>query len=204
MALVGYFDEFLVVRGDQLTGNITVDLLNSSSYLLNFPVGWREITNLTERYQSSSGILTFVDNLGFLYGSQEGVGCEDQDMTVITTHKITLTVRNVAQPALQDICFHYPGEEEQQSICFPGPSLKPNNCSTFVSTFFSLEEEMEVIFPTTNKNILVNEKERMVNPYLIGLKIDNRSIELDEKLIQIEFQHETMEVPCDHRILNHF
>lgn len=194
MALVGYFDEFLVVRGDQLTGNITVDLLNSSSYLLDFPVGWREITNLTERYQSSSGILTFVDNLGFLYGSQEG--CDDQDMTILTTDKITLTVRNVAQPAQEDICFYYPGEAEQQSLCFPGSSLKPNNCSTFVSTFFSLEEEMEVIFPTTNKNILVNEKERMVNPYLIGLKIDNQSIELDEKLIKIVFQHETIEVTC--------
>ena len=38
MRLVGFFDQFLVERKDQMTVNITTELLNSTSLLLNFPI----------------------------------------------------------------------------------------------------------------------------------------------------------------------
>ena len=202
MRLVGFFDQFLVERKDQMTVNITTELLNSTSLLLNFPIGWKEINNLTERYQTTSDILNFVDNLGLLYGENR---CEEE-MFTIATPNISLSIKNVAQPPADDICFDHPSQHGQQgrkTICFPGPSL-PNNCSTLVSTYFALEDQMDWMFPKTMKSrsntsnadsfIMVNEEQRILEPQLVGLKIDNQSIELEERLIQVTFYHNSVEV----------
>ena len=214
MRLVGFFDQFLVERKDQMTVNITTELLNSTSLLLNFPIGWKEINNLTERYQTTSDILNFVDSLGLQHGEDS---CEEE-MFTIATPNISLSIKNVAQPPADDICFDHPGQHGQhgqhdqhgplgqqgrKTICFPGPSL-PNNCSTLVSTYFALEDQMDWMFPKTMKSrsntsnadsfIMVNEEKRILEPQLVGLKIDNQSIELEERLIQVTFYHNSVEV----------
>ena len=63
---------------------------------------------------------------------------------------------------------------------------------------------MDWMFPKTMKSrsntsnadsfIMVNEEQRILEPQLVGLKIGNQSIELEERLIQVTFYHNSVEV----------
>ena len=191
--MVGILGSVLENRTDDVRGTITEEMLMSTSFLLNFVTGWTEITDETERFQTTSNILTFVDNLGFLYSDRSA--CQEESVSLASTN-INLTIRTFSQPPLEEVCFD-PAGSGQQRICLPPASLPHSECSTAVSTHFALDQaRMELMFPREMKNyVLLNREKIIFNPHLIGLTINNESLDLDQGLlVAIEFEHNGFEV----------
>ena len=200
VSLVGILGSVLEKRADDMTGAITEEMLTSTSILLNFVTGWTEITDETERYRTTSNILTFVDNLGFLYNNESV--CLEESVSVVSTN-INLTITRFIQPPQEEVCFD-PAGAGQQNVCLPAASLPDTACTTAVSTHFALDQpRMELMFPSEVKNyVLINGEKIIFNPHLIGLTINNKTLALDqsEGLVTIEFEHDGFEV----NIILHF
>ena len=58
------------------------------------------------------------------------------------------------------------------------------------------QARMELMFPREMKNyVLLNREKIIFNPHLIGLTINNKSLDLDQGLlVAIEFEHNGFEV----------
>ena len=173
MTLVGLYSDLLDRRKSELNSesgyNFTKNMVKSTSILVSLVIGWNEIHNETLRYKSSSNILSFVDNLGYLY-SQE-LPCRDTNV-ILASNKIEMIIRNSLQ-INQSICFYH----AEDSICFPkfAFNFQYLNCSNFVSSSFSLRNEKSDMFPTDMGEEKDGQK-NVLNNKLISLSVNNQSV----------------------------
>ena len=189
VVLVALYDDLLEKRKGEISSesghNFTLNMLESASVMQDSVIGWNEIHDHSIRYQTSSNILTFIDNLGLLYSSE--VPCSDK-MEVFQTKNIRLIVRTSV--AVEDsTCFS--SSDQQTVICFPHSALQFSrlNCTTFVSSFYSERNERSQMFPNYISNETSAEDTSRLHQHLIGLSVDNQTVKLEAALIRLEFQH---------------
>ena len=192
VVLVALYDDLLEKRKGEISSesghNFTLNMLESASVMQDSVIGWNEIHNHFIRYQTSSNILTFIDNLGLLYTSE--VPCSDK-MEVFQTENIRLIVRTSV--AIEETtCFS--SSDQQNVICFPHSALQFSrlNCTTFVSSFYSERNERSQMFPNYISNETSAEDTSSLHHHLIGLSVDNQTVRLEGSegsLIRLEFTH---------------
>ena len=160
-------------------------MLESASVMQDSVIGWNEIHDDSIRYQTSSNILTFVDNLGFLYTSE--FPCFGK-IEVFQTKNIRLIVRtSVAME--ETTCFS--SHDDQNVICFPHSAFQFSklNCTTFVSSFYSESNDRSSMFPNYISNETSAEDNSNLHDQLIGLSVDNQTVKLESSLVRLEFRH---------------
>ena len=187
--LVSLYDDLLEKRRGEISSesgeNFTQNMLESASVMQDSVIGWNEIHDDRVRYQTSSNILTFIDNLGLLYTSE--VPCFDK-MEVFQTKNIRLIVRTSV--ALEErTCFS--SEDHQSTICLPQSALlfSKLNCTTFVSSFYSESNDRSQMFPNYISDQTSAENTSSLHYDLIGLTVDNQTVRLAAPLIRLEFRH---------------
>ena len=182
------YDDLLEKRKGEISSesghNFTLNMLESTSVMQDSVIGWNEIHDKTIRYQTSSNILTFIDNLGFLYTSE--VPCSDK-IEVFQTKNIQLIVRTSV--AIGEECFS--SNNNQSVICFPHSALQflNLNCTTFVSSFYSESNDRSQMFPNYISNETSAEDTSSLHQQLVGLSVDNQTVKLESSLVRLEFHH---------------
>ena len=194
VVLVALYDDLLEKRKGEISSesghNFTLNMLESASVMQDSVIGWNEIHDHSIRYQTSSNILTFIDNLGLLYSSE--VPCSDK-IEVFQTKNIRLIVRTSV--AIEDsTCFS--SSDQQNVICFPHSALQFSrlNCTTFVSSFYSERNERSQMFPNYISNETSAEDTSGLHHHLIGLSVDNQTVKLEAALVRLEFHHPEVEL----------
>ena len=95
-------------------------------------------------------------------------------------------------------CFTTDTNYGQNLICFPHSSLQFSklNCTTFVSTFYSQDNQRSNMFPDyiSNTSQALSEPSQILSDNLIGLSINNQSLRLEDSLIRVEFHHYDVDV----------
>ena len=168
--------------------NFTINMLESASVMQDSAIGWNEIHDQTLRYKTSSSILSFIDNLGGLYLSE--VPCSDK-IEFFATKNVQMIVRT-SVTVDSTTCFS-PNGNEGNSICFPHSSLQSSqlNCTTFVSSFYSLDNQRSNMFPDyiSNEDQATPDESSYLGSDLIGLTVNNASLSLAGSLVRLEFHH---------------
>ena len=187
MVLVGLYAQLLERRRGELMEepgrNFTSNMINSSSILAELVLGWTEVHNDTLRYQTSSNVLSFIENIGYLYSYE--LPCSEENINFKSIN-IFLTIKKVFSLD-QSFCFEY----EKVSICFPKSSLHFTslNCSTFVSSAFTLQNKQTKMFPTEVEEDSEDGRLGVLTDNLISLSLNNKTLQLREGKVQIVFEH---------------
>ena len=187
MVLVGLYGQLLDRRRGELNDepglNFTSNMVKSSSILVDLVLGWTELHNETLRYQTSSHVLSFIDNIGYLYSYE--LPCTEEKINFDSIN-ILLTIKKVLSFD-QSFCF----EHGSVSICFPKSALyfTSLDCSTFVSSAFTLQNEQTKMFPTEVKEDSDDGRNIILNDNLISLSLNNKTVHHTEGKVQIVFDH---------------
>ena len=182
LVLVGLYAQLLERRRGELNdepgGNFTSNMINSSSILVELVLGWTEVHN-----ETSSNVLSFIENIGYLYSYE--LPCSEENINFKSIN-ILLTIKKVFSFD-QSFCFEY----EKVSICFPKSSLyfTSLNCSTFVSSAFTLQNKRTNMFPTMVKEDNEDGRQSILTDNLISLSLNNKTVQLTEGKVQIVFDH---------------
>ena len=190
--LVSLYDDLLRKREGELSQeygyNFTINMLESASVMQESVTGFNEIHDQNTRYRTSSSILSFVDNLGSLYISE--VPCSEK-IELFATKNVQMMVRTTV--TMDDTkCFHFNGNLGQNSICFPHSSLLSAklNCTTFVSSFFSLDNKRSGMFPNyVSRAVPLSGEVSSLSASLLGLTVNNQSLALGGSAVRLEFHH---------------
>ena len=193
MVLVGLYGQLLDRRKGELNEepglNFTSNMIESSSILTDLFLGWTEVHNETLRYQTSSDVLSFIDNIGYLYSYE--LPCSEEKIN-FNSINILLSIKKVFSFD-QSVCFEY----EKVSICFPKSDLyfTSLNCSTFVSSAFTLQNERTKMFPTEmKKDNDDNGRFSILYDNLISLSRNNKTVRHTEGKVKVMFDHFDIQV----------
>lgn len=172
----------------------------ATSALMVSKIGWKEIGEDTERFQTSSDILKSVDYLGYIFGSKKKMkGCDEKHDNFPTAN-IQLVVENLPAALNEDegACFSFEGSG---SICLPpigNHGLEEEECYTHVSTLFKIADDNTDMFPTNihiYKKNMINSK---IGNNLVGLTIENNTMPINlpngSDLIIVTIFNEKVEV----------
>ena len=167
--------------------NFTQNMLQATSNIMELAVGWQEIPILDGRFETTSQMLSSIDLLGYIYGSNEPVSktCEDEQKDFVSDNiKLAIFASNDDN---DNNCF---GAGDLGSICLPntGHSSSPG-CSVNVASQFEVQEE--AMFLVENKTGASS----FLSNNLIGLTVNNAPYTTGtSELVRVTIKHNKVQV----------
>ena len=170
--------------------SFTENMLQSTSNIMELAVGWQEIPDSDGgRFETTSQMLSSIDLLGFIYGSNGHASktCEDEQ-TDFVSDNIKLAI--------------FAGEDDNESKCFAAGDLGsiclPNTddssnpgCSVNVASLFKVQEE--AMFLVENKT---DEASSFLSNNLIGLTVNNApyATNTNTEIVRVTIKHNDVQV----------
>ena len=134
-----------------------------------------------ERFESSIGMLTFVESLGQRGPRSRSRGCGGQEDSFEAAH-LGLVVRRPGPGDSGDQCFSFDAAAVRGEVCLPGALLEAEPCPALVASQLLMDNQRSHLFPTS-----VEAAEARTSPApdtglstnLIGLTVNNGSLPID-------------------------
>ena len=169
--------------------SFTENMLNATSNIMELSVGWGEIpVSDGGRFETTSQMLSSIDLLGFIYGSNgpSSKTCEDEQ-TDFVSDNIKLAI--------------FAGDEENDSKCFAAGDLGsiclPNTehssipgCPVNVASLFEVQEEAMFLVENTT-----DDASSFLSNNLIGLTVNNAPYTAStSELVRVTIKHNKVQV----------
>ena len=169
--------------------SFTENMVQATSNIMELAVGWQEIpVSDGGRFETTSEMLSSIDLLGFIYGSNGPAlrSCEDKQ-TDFVSDNIKLAI--------------FADDEDNDSKCFAAGDLGsiclPNNdqssshgCSVNVASLFEVQEEE--MFLVENKT---DGASSFLSNNLIGLTVNNAPYTIStSELVRVTIKHNDVQV----------
>ena len=169
--------------------SFTENMLNATSNIMELSVGWGEIpVSDGGRFETTSQMLSSIDFLGFIYGSNgpSSKTCEDEQ-TDFVSDNIKLAI--FADDEDNDSkCF---AAGDLGSICLPNKDQSSSHgCSVNVASLFEVQEEE--MFLVENKT---DGASSFLSNNLIGLAVNNAPYTINaSELVRVTIKHNDVQV----------
>ena len=169
------------------------NMLAATSDLVQLQVGWNEIPDDSQRFQTSSSLLTFIDVLGYQHVKEKQSRSSQcwQEQEVFSTENIILSLHS-GDRGESSLCFDFDegGDGRPGRICVPESRVE-DDCPTYVSSYLAFDNEKSSLFPRPAGADLGRN--------LIGLTVNNGSTNIagspsQSDMIEITFFHEVSQV----------
>ena len=201
LGLLGQYARILNKRQEEeLEGagpEFVSNMLAATSGVIQLQVGWNEIPDESQRFQTSSGVLTFIDLLGYQHVQEKQTRssqCRQED-EVLSSENIILNLHS-GDRGDSSLCFDFDdgGDGRPGRICIPESSVE-DDCPTYVSSYFAFDNGKSSLFPRPAGAELGRN--------LIGLTVNNGSLNIGRSpsqsdLVEITFYHEGSQVVTDY------
>ena len=168
--------------------SFTRNMLQATSNIMELAVGWHEIPISDGRFETTSQMLSSIDLLGFIYGSNEPASktCEDEQTDFVSDNiKLAIFAGNDDNA---NNCF---AAGDLGSICLPitEDSSSPG-CSVNVASQFEVQEE--AMFLVENNT---DDASSFLSNNLIGLTVNNAPYKTKtSELVRVTIKHNDIQV----------
>ena len=174
--------------GEDARQNFTQNILQATSNIMELAVGWQELPVSDGRFETTSQMLSSIDLLGFIYGSngQVSKSCNELETNFESDNiKLAVFVDDDDDDDNDGKCF---AAGDLGSICLPNTD-NSIGCPVHVASQFQVQEENKAMFLVENTTDFLSDN-------LIGLTVNNAPFYTADTsgLVRITIKHHNVQV----------